>query len=79
MSYPDPTGKLVGILARVRHRKLPKAAGEWAEGALSTAQGILGTISEMETEGFEATDNQCTALENIDAAADNWLNPGNRH
>ena len=73
MPADDPKSELNDILKRVRAQRLPAEAGAWAKGALATATDILDTISDMESNGKEATDAQEEALKNIYIGACRWL------
>lgn len=74
MPADDPTPELREILKLCDQHKLPSAAREFAAGALDTAEDILETISDMESNGVDApTSGQEEALENIYAGACSWL------
>jgi len=62
--------KLEEITVLTRTGRLPKIAGNWAEGALITTLNIILSIEDRVDGG---TERQLSALQNIEDAADKWL------
>jgi len=74
VSAEDPTEELDEIIELCEAGKLPPQAGQWAEKACETAEGILETIDSMQSNGADApTERQTEALTNIYEAACKWL------
>lgn len=73
MPSDDPTEELSEIIDLYRENRLPEAALDFANGALTTAEEVLETIEEMEGNGYDRSADQESALENIYCAACNWL------
>ena len=66
----DPSPQLQRILNLCSAGRLPKKVRPWAEGSLSTTEGILATIEDMVGNGVDApTEGQTRALLNIYHAA----------
>ncbi|MCY2986885.1 MAG: hypothetical protein NTY19_03345 [Planctomycetota bacterium] len=73
MSAEDPLPDLDKVIALTEFGVLPVQAARWASAARATAEGILGTIDSMVSNGRSApTIGQRRALEHIFEAACRW-------
>ena len=74
MPHDNPIPELRKIRDRVNAGTLPKAALVFADGAMTTASGILATIDEMTQNDQDApTAAQAEALQRIYIGACRWL------